>query len=128
MLHLPSTVCAILSCYCCSLGPGMSWNIILCGTVPRPPVVKVPDPSKWTIKELKQEMAKHVTHVSEDDVTFYLGKIEVPVDKVLKDCPGMKNGVGLAAGIKPFIINVCCPDVDVTLTIEIPRLESITGR
>ena len=35
----------------------------------------------------------------------------------------MKNGVGLAASIKPFIVNVYCPDVDVMLTIEIPRLE-----
>ena len=59
----------------------MSWNIILCGALPRPLVVKVPDPSKWTVKELKQEMAKCVKQVSEDDVTFYLGKNEVPEDK-----------------------------------------------
>ena len=102
-----------------------SWNIVIFGDLPKPLVIKVPDPCKWTVKELKQEMAKCIKQISEDVIILYLGRSETPVpeDKALQDCPGMKNGVGLAASIKPFIINVYCPDVDVTLAIEIPRQE-----
>ena len=56
-------------------------------------------------------------------MTFYTGSSELPEGVPLKECNGVKNGTGLLTIIKPFIIKVYSPDVDGTITVEIPIRE-----
>ena len=100
-----------------------SWNIIVCGDFPNPVVVSVPDPSKWRVTELKQEISKQAGGIPTTDITLYLGNTVIPEDKPLKECQGMRNGIAVLASIKPFVINVYCPDNDATLVIEVPKRE-----
>ena len=100
-----------------------SWNIIVCGDFPNPVIVSVPDPSKWRVTELKQEISKQAGGIPTTDITLYLGNTVIPEDKPLKECQGIKNGIALLASIKPFVINVYCPDNDVTLVIKVPKRE-----
>ena len=99
-----------------------SWNIILCGDLPNTIVVSVTDPAKWTVDNLKQLVIKDVPK-SESDITFYTGSSKLPEGVPLKECDGVRNGTGLLTSIKPFIIKVYSPDVDVTATVEIPIRE-----
>ena len=101
----------------------LSWNIIVCGDFPNPVIVSIPDPSKWCVTELKQEISKQAGGIPTTDITLYLGNTVIPEDKPLKECQGIKNGIALLASIKPFMINVYCPDNDVTLVIEVPKRE-----
>ena len=100
-----------------------SWNIILCGDLPNTIVVSVTDPAEWTVDNLKQLVIKDVPK-SENDITFYAGSNkQLPEGVPLKECAGVRNGTGLLTSIKPFIIKVYSPDVDVTATVGIPLLE-----
>ena len=101
-----------------------SWNIILCGDLPNTIVVSVTDPVKWTVDNLKQLVIKDVPKATKSDITFYAStNKQLPEGVPLKDCAGVRNGTGLLTNIKPFIIKVYSPDVDVTVTVEIPLLE-----
>ena len=97
-----------------------SWNIILCGDLPNTIVVSVTDPAEWTVDNLKQLVIKAVP---KSDMTFYAGSSKLPEGVPLKECDGVRNGTGLLTRIKPFIIKVYSPDVDGTVTVEIPLLE-----
>ena len=97
-----------------------SWNIILCGDLPNTIAVSVTDPAKWTVDNLKQLVIKDVP---KSDMTFYTGSNKLPEGVPLKECAGVKNGTGLLTSIKPFIIKVYSPDVDGTITVEIPIRE-----
>ena len=97
-----------------------SWNIILCGDLPNTIAVSVTDPAKWTVDNLKQLVNKDVP---KSDITFYTGSSKLPEGVPLKECDGVRNGTGLLTSIKPFIIKVYSPDVDVTVTVEIPIRE-----
>ena len=101
----------------------LSWNIIVCGDFPNPVIVSVPDPSKWRVTELKQEISKQADSIPTTDITLYLGNTVIPEDKPLKECQGMRNGIALLASIKPFVINVYCPDNDATFVVEVPKRE-----
>ncbi len=103
-----------------------SWNIIVCGDFTAPIAISVPDPSKWHVTDLKQAISeKTEVTIALTDITLYLGTTKLPEDKPLQECIGMRNGIALLVStyIKPFVINVYCPDIDVTLTIEIPKRE-----
>ena len=101
-----------------------SWNIILCGDLPNTIVVSVTDPAKWTVDDLKQLVIKDVPKATKSDITFYASSNkQLPEGVPLKDCDGVRNGTGLLTSIKPFIIKVYSPDVDGTITVEIPLLE-----
>ncbi len=101
-----------------------SWNIILCGHLPNTIIVSVTDPAKWTVDNLKQVVIKDVPKASKSDITFYASENEqIPEGVPLKECAGVRNGTGLLTSIKPFIIKVYSPDVDDTVTVEIPIRE-----
>ena len=102
----------------------MACNIILCGDLPNTIVVSVTDPAKWTVDNLKQLVIKAVPKATKSDITFYAGRNkQLPEGVPLKKCDGVRNGTGLLTSIKPFIIKVYSPDVDGTITVEIPLLE-----
>ncbi len=101
-----------------------SWNIMLCGDLPNTIAVSVTDPAEWTVDNLKQPVIKAVSMATKSDITFYASENEqLPEGVPLKECAGVRNGTGLLTCIKPFIIKVYSPDVDVTVTVEIPILE-----
>ena len=100
-----------------------SWNIILCGDLPNTIAVNVSDPAGWTVDNLKQLVIKDVPKATKSDMTFYTGSNKLPEGVPLKECAGVRNGTGLLTSIKPFIIKLYSPDVDVTVTVEIPLLE-----
>ena len=101
-----------------------SWNIILCGYLPNTIVVSVTDPAKWTVDNLKQLVIKDVPKATKSDITFYASNNkQLPEGVPLKECAVVRNGTGLLTIIKPFVIKVYSPDVDVTATVEIPLLE-----
>ena len=99
------------------------WNIILCGDLPNTIVVSVTDPARWTVDNLKQLVIKDVPKATKSDITFSFCKNKLPEGVPLKECDGVRNGTGLLTSIKPFIIKVYSPDVDGTITVEIPLLE-----
>ncbi len=96
------------------------WNIIICTDIQTPFVVLVPEPSKWTLANLKQETCKQLFI---EDTSFYCNEQLVPQGKPLTECPGMRNGVALLVTLKPLTVNVYCPHNDSTLHIEIPQRE-----
>ena len=101
-----------------------SWNIILCGDLPNTIVLSVTDPAEWTVDNLKQLVIKAVPKATKSDITFYAGgNKQLPEGVPLKECAGVRNGTGLLTIIKPFIIKVYFPDVDGTITVEIPICE-----
>ena len=100
----------------------MSWNVIVCGDLEGPVCICIPDPSKWTVADLKKELSKQIS-IPETDLVLYCDHSKVPEEKPLKECNGMKNGVALLLAIKPIMITVYCPAIDCTLEIVIPRYE-----
>ena len=64
-----------------------------------------------------------MSKATKSDITFYAGSNKLLEGVPLKDCAGVRNGTGLLTSIKPFIIKVYSPDVDGTVTVEIPLLE-----
>ena len=99
-----------------------SWNIILSGDMPN--TIAVTDPAIWTVDNLKQLVIKAVPKATKRDITFYASSDkQLPEGIPLNECAGVRNGTGLLTNIKPFIIKVYSPDVDVTVTVEIPLLE-----
>ena len=99
-----------------------SWNVIVCGDLEGPVCICIPDPSKWTVADLKKELSKQIS-IPETDLVLYCDHSKVPEEKPLKECNGMKNGVALLLAIKPIMITVYCPVIDCTLEIIIPRYE-----
>ena len=97
-----------------------SWNVIVCGDLKSPVGLFIPDPTKWTVADLKKELIKKIT-LSESDLVLYCDHNKIPDGKPLKECNGMMNGVALLLCIKPILINVYCPVLDVTLEIKISR-------
>ena len=98
------------------------WNIVICTDLRKPLIFLVPDPSKWTLANLKQETGKKID-VPAENLTFYCNETIVPQDKPLTECSGMRNGIALMVTIKPLRVNVYCPHIDSTLHIDIPRRE-----
>ena len=100
----------------------MSWNVIVCGDLESPVCICIPDPSKWTVADLKKELSKQIS-ILETDLVLYCDYSKVPEEKPLKECNGMKNAVALLLAIKPIMITVYCSVIDCTLEIVIPRYE-----
>ena len=100
-----------------------SWNIVVCSNIqPKPIVIDVPDPAKWTARDLRSEAGKKLGY-PEEDLTLYCNETVLPKGKPLTECQGLKNGVALLATIKPSTVHVFCPHIDATLQIDIPRRE-----
>ena len=99
-----------------------SWNVIVCGDLESPVCICIPDPSKWTVADLKKELSKQIS-IPETDLVLYCDHSKVPEEKPLKECNGMKNAVALLLAIKPIMITVYCSVIDCTLEIIIPRYE-----
>ena len=100
-----------------------SWNIVVCSDIqPTPIVIDVPDPAKWTARDLISEAAKKLGY-PEEQLTLYCNETVLPEGKPLTECQGLKNGVALLATIKPSTVHVFCPHIDATLKIDIPRRE-----
>ena len=98
------------------------WNIVVCTDLRKPLILFVPDPSKWTLANLKQETGKMIG-VPAENLAFYCNETILPQDKPLTKCSGMRNGIALMVTIKPLRVNVYCPHIDSTLHIDIPRRE-----
>ena len=100
------------------------WNIIVCGDFEKPLLVHV-NPSKKTIAHLKGNICRrmNIPESESSNLTLYCNEQELPEEKLLQDCAGLRNGVGVLAAIKPFVINVYSPDRDASLRIEIPKRE-----
>ena len=100
-----------------------SWNIVVCSDIQQTPIViDVPDPTKWTARDLISEAAKKLGY-PEEQLTLYCNETVLPEGKPLTECQGLKNGVALLATIKPSTVHVTCPHIDATLKIDIPRRE-----
>ena len=100
------------------------WNIIVCGDFEKPLLVYV-NPSEWTVAYLKGNICRRMNIPKSEysNLTLYYNQKELPEEKLLQDCAGLRNGVGVLAAIKPFVINVYSPDRDASLRIEIPKQE-----
>ena len=85
-------------------------------------MIDVPDPAKWTARDLISEAAKKLGYPAEQ-LTLYCNETVLPEGKPLTECQGLKNGVALLATIKPSTVHVTCPHIDATLKIDIPRRE-----
>ena len=102
-----------------------SWNVIICsdGNVwSRPVVIRCPDPTKWTSRDMRSEAGNKLGY-PEEDLMLYCNEAVLPEGKPLTECEGLKNGVALLATIKPSTVHVFCPHIDATLQIDIPRRE-----
>ena len=100
------------------------WNIIVCGDFEKPLLVYV-NPSQLTIADLKVTICRvmNISDSESSNLTLYYNEQELPEEKLLQDCAGLRNGVGVLAAIKPFVINVYSPDRDASLRVEIPKRE-----
>ena len=100
------------------------WNIIVCGDFEKPLLVYV-NPSECTIADLKGNICgrMNIPESESSNLTLYYNEQELPEEKLLQDCAGLRNGVGVLAAMKPFVINVYSPDRDASLRIEIPKRE-----
>ena len=77
-------------------------------------------PSECTIADLKGNICSrmNIPDSESSNLTLYYNKLELPEEKLLQDCAGLRNGVGVLAAIKPIVINVYSPDCDASLRMK----------
>ena len=102
------------------------WTILACVCCKEKKVaIFVPNPQRWTVANIKEEVEKKIGIPARDQVIYCNEKV-LPEQLPLVDCEGMRNGAALLVGRKPFIVNVYRTDADITIPIEMPRIDQVT--
>lgn len=99
-----------------------SWSVVICGDLPEPIGVFVPDPHKFTVSQLKEEIEKN-TEIPANEQTLYCQETPLSDGMLLDECQGIDDGVALCLLRKAFVINVYRPDCKVTAPVSIPKNE-----
>ena len=99
-----------------------SWSVVICGDLPAPFGVFVPDPHKLTVSQLKKEVEKK-TRIPANEQTLYCQETLLSDEMLLDECQGVDDGVALCLLRKLFIINIYRPDIKVTVPVSIPKNE-----
>ena len=81
------------------------WSVIICGDLPEPFVVFVPDPHKFTVSQLKEEIEKKIV-IPANEETVYCQETPLSDGMLLDECQGIDNGVALCLLRKEFVINI----------------------
>ena len=103
-------------------GNSKSWSVVICGDLPAPVGIFVPDPHKFTVSQLKEEVEKK-TKIPANEQTLYFQETSLSDEILLDECQGIDDGVALCLLRKPFIINIYRPDIKVTVPVSIPKNE-----
>ena len=99
-----------------------SWSVVICGDLPEPIGIFVPDPHKFTVSQLKEEIEDY-TDIPANEQTLFCQETPLSDKMILDECQGIDNGVALCLLRKAFVINVYRPDIKVTATVSIPKNE-----
>ena len=100
-----------------------SWVLIICGDLPEPITVIIPDPYQWTVTQLKTEVEKK-TQIPVSQQTIYCGETPLlDIIKPLAKCEGLTNGIALCLARSNFVITAQRTDYRTTVEISIPRSE-----
>ena len=104
---------------------GDGWSVIVCGDLPQPVAVYVPDPLCWTISQLKIQVESK-TKLPTSDYALFCDEELLPDEATIANCKGMKNGVAvcLVCTAKDFVINVQRVDSEITLKFQLPLMEA----
>ena len=100
-----------------------SWVLIICGDLPEPVTVIIPDPHQWTVTRLKTEVEKK-TQIPVNEQTIYFG--ETPLLDImtpLAKYEGLRNGIALCLARSNFVITAQRTDYGTTVEVSIPRSE-----
>ena len=100
-----------------------SWVLIICGDLPEPITVIIPDPHQWTVTQLKTEVEKK-TQIPVSQQTIYCGETPLlDITKPLAKYEGLRNGIALCLARSNFTITAQRTDYGTTVEISIPRSE-----
>ena len=100
-----------------------SWLLIICGDLPEPITVIIPDPHQWTVTQLKTEVEKK-TQIPVSQQTIYCGETPLlDITKPLAKYEGLRNGTALCLARSNFTITAQRTDYGTTVEVSIPRSE-----
>ena len=100
-----------------------SWVLIICGDLPEPITVIIPDPHQWTVTQLKTEVEKK-TQIPVSEQTIYCGKTPLlDIMTPLAKYEGLRNGIALCLARSNFVITAQRTDYGTTVEVSIPRSE-----
>ena len=64
------------------------WSIVICGDLPEPFVVFVPDPHRFTVSQLKEEIEKKIV-IPANEETVYCQETPLSDGMILDECQGI---------------------------------------
>ena len=100
-----------------------SWVLVICGDLPEPITVIIPDPHQWTVTQLKTEVEKK-TQIPVSEQTIYYGVTPLlDIMTPLAKYEGLRNGIALCLARSNFVITAQRTDYGTTVEVSIPRSE-----